>query len=91
MQIPSFDPICSFNQVKSHTSEQVDITPEEDDEVAPQMVQQPKTEKLAKVKKVKNEKKENKTVRILSPVQEEDQSDYTIEKDLYKAIFKKVH
>ena len=32
LQIPSFDPVCSFDQIKSHTADQDEVTPEEDED-----------------------------------------------------------
>jgi hypothetical protein len=32
LQIPSFDPVCSFDQIKSHTADQDEVTPEDEDE-----------------------------------------------------------
>jgi hypothetical protein len=58
LQIPSFEPVYSFSQIKSHTADQDEVTPEEDEEVAPVI-------KHAKVISVK-------TVKILSPIQEEE-------------------
>lgn len=81
LTIPSFDPVCSFNQIKSHTVHQEDVAPEEDEEVAPKVIQP------ARHLKTKSEKR----VKILSPIQEENQSEYMIDTEQYKAIFKVCH
>ena len=75
ISLPSFEPVCPFNMVQSHTGEQEEVTPEEE-------------EPIQKPKQVKR-KSERKVV-ILSPVQEE-QSEASIDKKVYKAVFKKCH
>jgi hypothetical protein len=36
LHLPSFDPVCSFDQISSHTADQDEVTPEEDEEVVPE-------------------------------------------------------
>ena len=70
LSLPSFDPVCPFKMVQSHSGEQDEVTPE---------AEEPE-------KKKKSEKK----VVILSPVQEENSQPST-DKNVYKSVFKKCH
>lgn len=75
ISLPSFEPVCPFNMVQSHTGEQEEVTPEVEEPI-----QKPRLLK----------KKSERKVVILSPVQEE-LSEASIDKKVYKAVFKKCH
>ena len=72
--LPTFEPVCPFSMVRSHTGEQEEVDPEAEEEVTPQTPKEIK-------------KKSEKKIMILSPIQEEGITEAQVDKKIYKAVF----